>query len=54
MSRLSRNDSRFDDDVASLEFTRALFVAFGVVLLLGLVSGSIWIAWNLVKLHVLP
>ena len=54
MSSMFRNDARFDDDVASPDFTRLLFVAFGVVLLLGLVSGSIWIAWNLVKLHVLP
>lgn len=53
MSRMSRNDSRFDDDVASPEFARTLFVAFGVVLLIGLASGSVWIAWNLVKLHVL-
>ena len=28
-------------------------MAFGVALLVGLVSGLIWIAWNLFKLHVL-
>ena len=54
MSRMFRNDSRFDDVVASPEFTRALLVAVGVVLALGLVTGSIWIAWNLVRRHVLP
>ena len=28
-------------------------LAFGVALLVGLVSGIGWIAWNLLKLHVL-
>jgi hypothetical protein len=37
----------------SPEFTRILLLFFGAVLLLGLVSGSIWIAWNLIRLHVL-
>jgi hypothetical protein len=37
----------------SPEFTRILFLFFGVAALLGLVSGSIWIAWNLIRLHLL-
>jgi hypothetical protein len=37
----------------SPEFTRILFLFFGVAALLGLVSGSIWIAWTLIRLHVL-
>jgi hypothetical protein len=53
MSRMFDHDPRRDEDVASPEFTRLLLVAFGIALLLGLVSGSIWIAWNLIRLHVL-
>jgi hypothetical protein len=53
MSRKFSNDPRRDEDVASPQFTRLLLVAFGVAMLLGLVSGSIWIAWNLIRLHVL-
>jgi hypothetical protein len=49
---------RFDDEKrrqqdASPDFTRLLFVAFGIALLLGLVTGSIWIAWSLFRVHVL-
>lgn len=28
-------------------------IAFGVALLLGMVSGTIWIGWSLFKIHVL-
>lgn len=38
---------------ASPEFTRLLFLVFGVAVLIGLVTGSIWIAWNLIRLHLL-
>ena len=47
------NDEKRRAQDASPEFTRLLFVAFGIVLLLGLVSGSLWVAWNLLRLHVL-
>ena len=47
------NDPNRDEDVASPEFTRLVLVGFGVALLIGLVSGSIWIGWNLIRLHVL-
>jgi uncharacterized membrane protein YqjE len=30
-----------------------LAMAFGIVLLIGLVSGVLWIIWNLIRLHVL-
>src|SRR5262249_60105043 len=53
MSRRFGNDPRFDEDVASPGFTRLLFVAFGVALLVGLVSGVLWIAWKLFEVHVL-
>jgi hypothetical protein len=32
---------------------RVYLIAIGVTILLGLVTGSIWIAWNLIRLHVL-
>ena len=30
-----------------------LFIAFGIALLIGLVTGVIWIAWKLFEVHVL-
>ena len=30
-----------------------LFVAFGIALLIGLVTGVLWIAWKLFEIHVL-
>jgi hypothetical protein len=53
MPRRFGNDPRFDEDVSSPGFTRLLFVAFGVALLVGLVSGVLWIVWKLVEVHVL-
>jgi hypothetical protein len=53
MSRRFGSDPRFDEDVASRGFTRLLFVAFGVALLIGLVSGVVWILWKLFEVHVL-
>jgi hypothetical protein len=48
---------RFPDDrpreqvEASPEFTRLLFVGFGVAGLIGLVCGIVWVAYNLLWLH---
>jgi len=53
MPRRFGNDPRFDEDVASAGFTRLLFVAFGIALLVGLVSGVLWIVWKLFEVHVL-
>ena len=53
MSRRFGNDPRFDEDVASPGLTRLLFGAFGVALLVGLVSGVLWILWKLFEVHVL-
>ena len=53
MPRRFGNDPRFDEDVASPGFTRLLFVAFGIALLVGLVSGVLWIVWKLFEVHVL-
>jgi len=46
---LRENEQRelFTPDVG-----RVLALVFGVTLLLGLVSGALWIAWNLLRLHV--
>jgi hypothetical protein len=48
------NHPRRQQQEASPEFTRLLFVAVGIAMLLGLVSGLVWIAWNLIRLHLLP
>jgi len=53
MPRPFTNDPKRQQRLASPEFTRMLFVAFGIAMLLGLMSGSIWIVWNLIRLHVL-
>ena len=53
MPRPFVNDPKRQQQVASPEFTRLLLIAFGIALALGLVSGSLWIAWNLFRLHVL-
>ena len=53
MSQRFGGDRRFDEDLASTGFTRLLFVAFGIALLVGLASGVLWIVWNLFEVHVL-
>jgi hypothetical protein len=53
MARRFGNDPRFDEDGASPGFTRLLLVAFGIALLVGLVSGVLWIVWKLFEVHVL-
>lgn len=34
--------------------SRFYLIAIGVTVLLGLLSGVVWIAWRLIRLHVLP
>lgn len=53
MSQRFGSDHRFDEDLASTGFTRLLFVAFGIALLVGLASGVLWILWKLFEVHVL-
>ena len=36
-------------EVFSPDVTRLLFIAFGTAALLGLISGAIWIVWNLLR-----
>ncbi len=50
-SSVSNDPKKFDEKVASPGFTQLLFVAFGVAMLLGLVSGAVWIVWNLLKVR---
>jgi len=50
----SSDDRQFDlEDYAPPGFLRLYLIAIGVTILLGLVTGSIWIGWNLFRLHVL-
>lgn len=51
MRRPSRARPR--DEMASSEGTRLFLIVVGVTLLIGLVTGGVWIAWNLVTIHVL-
>jgi len=40
-------------DYAPSGVLRLYLIAIGITILLGLVSGSIWIAWYLIRLHLL-
>jgi hypothetical protein len=48
---MSRGSPTGDDDeeTASAEFTRLLFLAMGIAMLIGLICGVIWVAYNLVR-----
>lgn len=51
----NHDDLHFEDrQVYTSSTARVLAIAFGVALLLGLSTGLVWIAWNLLRLHVLP
>ena len=47
------DELREPHDVEWPGFLRVYLIAIGVTILLGLVTGLIWIAWNLIRLHVL-
>ena len=36
-----------EDSTASPEFSRLLFIGFGIAALIGLLCGVVWIAWHL-------
>jgi hypothetical protein len=40
-------------EIRSSDVPSFYWMAMGIAVLIGLVSGLIWIAWNLLKLHVL-
>ena len=44
---------REHQEIRSSDVPSLYWLAMGIAVLLGLVSGVIWIAWNLLKLHVL-
>ena len=48
------DDLREDQDVELPGFSRFYLKAIGITILIGLVTGLLWIGWNLLKLHVLP
>jgi hypothetical protein len=47
------DDLREPHEVEWSGFMRIYVIAIGITILLGLVTGSIWIGWNLFRLHVL-
>lgn len=48
------DDLREPHDVEWPGFSRFYLKAIGITMLLGLVSGLVWIGWNIFRLHVLP
>ena len=51
--RFSRHNTREPDLMSWSDVPRFYWVALGVAILLGLVGGSVLIAWKLIQLHVL-
>ncbi len=51
MPKSFANDPRRNHEVATPEFTRLILVAFGVAMLLGLISGVVWIGWSLLRVR---
>ena len=47
MTRRCPDDRLREQVEASPEFTRLLFIGFGVAGLIGLVCGVVWVAWHL-------
>ena len=55
MRHQHRDDRPFDlDDYAPQPVLRLYLRAIGITILIGLVSGLVWIGWRLLQLHVLP
>lgn len=42
-----------EDQPASPELSRLIVVGFLIAGAIGFVTGAVWIAWNLIKIHVL-
>jgi hypothetical protein len=51
--RLSPYHRDTEEQPASREVSRLLVLGFLIAALLGLVTGAAWIAWNLIRIHVL-
>jgi hypothetical protein len=55
MRHQQSDDRPFDlDDYAPRPVMRLYLMAIGITILIGLVSGILWIGWRLLQLHVLP
>ena len=54
MTRRFHNDTREPDLMTWSDVPRLYWLAMGIAILLGMVSGAIWIAWKLFEFHVLP
>jgi hypothetical protein len=52
MPRPYANDPRRLDRALSPDVLRLLLVAFGIVLLVGLTSGAVWIGYHLLRVYV--
>jgi len=53
--RSHHDDHPFDlDEYAPRPVLRLYLIAIGITILIGLVTGTIWIGWNLLRTHVLP
>ena len=48
------DDLREPHDVEWPGFSRFYLKAIGVTILVGLITGILWIGWRLLRLHVLP
>jgi len=48
------DDLREPHDIEWPGFSRFYLKAIGVTILIGLVTGLVWIAWNLFRIHGLP
>jgi hypothetical protein len=53
MPRRFSQDHREPDQVDWSELPRLFWMFFGIAMLMGFVIGLGWIAWNLIRLHVL-
>ena len=54
MPRPYANDPIRQDKAPSSDVVRLVLVACGITVLIGLVTGVLWIAFNLVRYHVRP
>jgi hypothetical protein len=54
MPRPYANDPIRHDKSPSPDVVRLVLIACGVTILLGFITGAIWIGLNLVRYHVLP
>jgi len=49
MPRRFPRQPRGEQHVASPEFTRLLFLAMGIAVLIGLICGVIWVGYHLIR-----